>query len=147
MRTILGIAAILFALANSVFVIAAISDLIGGASGTSNGILLGMLVLFGALTALGAWVAKRMFGHDKAVALRAREQIVLETARSRGGRLTVAELAATTPLTVEQAHSALEQLCRQRIAEIHYTDDLTPVYAFRGLLSEQGKASARDPLA
>lgn len=147
MRTIIGIVAVLFALANSVFVIAAIYDLTDGQSRTSTGILLAMLLLFGGLTALGAWLAMRMLGHGKAAAIRASEQLVLETARARGGRLTVAELAATTSLTVEQAHAALERLCRQRIAEIHYTDDLTPVYAFRGLLSADEKASARDPLA
>lgn len=147
MRTIVGIVALLFALASSVFVIAAIYDLASGESSTSTGILVAMLVLFGGLTMLGVWLATRMFGYGKAAAIHATEQLVLESARSCGGRLTVAELAATTPLNVEQAHAALERLCRQRVAEIHYTDDLTPVYAFRGLLSASEKASARDPLA
>ena len=147
MRTIAGIIAILFGLLNLMLLIAAVAELVGGSSETEPGIALGVAVFFLGLTLGCAWFAKRMLGHGAAAAALAREQTVLELAQQHGGRVTIAEVAAETRLTVAEAQATLERLSRQGVAERHLTDDHATVFAFRGLMSAERKAAARDPLA
>ena len=152
MRTLLGLFGILVTLTSLLFVFAAIGDLAGGDSDTETGILVGLLVFFSGTAATGGWFAKRMLGARRAsgpapVSAAEIERTVLAEAKSGGGRLTVTELAANTDLSLAEAEAILEKLCHTGIAQMRFTDDHQPVYAFPGLMSTAEKAQAKDPLA
>jgi hypothetical protein len=74
------------------------------------------------------------------------ESIVLALAAQGGGRVTVAEVAAKSPLTIDEASETVESLTRRGMADAIVTEGGVVVYQVRGLLSPAAKANAIDIL-
>ncbi|MCB9756413.1 MAG: hypothetical protein H6713_41365 [Myxococcales bacterium] len=71
---------------------------------------------------------------------------VLALAAREGGRLTITEIAAKTPLSLSQAHAAMEELRQQNMLQSIITDDGVELFQIKGLLGPAEKAAARDIL-
>ncbi len=74
------------------------------------------------------------------------ESIVLALAAQGGGRVTVAEVAAKSALSIEQATETLLGLSKRGMADSIVTDDGVVIYQIPGLLSAEQKALATDIL-
>jgi hypothetical protein len=62
------------------------------------------------------------------------EKAVLRVAARNGGSVTIAEISLDSPLTAEEAESAVERLCGRGVARAELLDDGTVEYRFSGLL-------------
>ncbi|MCE5170606.1 hypothetical protein LQV63_14920 [Paenibacillus profundus] len=71
------------------------------------------------------------------------ESATLVLAASHGGRLTPAELAMYTRISVQKASSLLEHFVKQKAAILKIADNGTYVYEFDGLLNDREKAEAQ----
>jgi hypothetical protein len=71
---------------------------------------------------------------------------LLRLAELRGGRLTVAEVMAHLDLSKGQAESALEQLCRQGLADYRVSESGVLVYHFGTLIGAEEKRLAEGVL-
>ena len=123
------------------FVFAALDDIIGGDSETGTGILVGLLVFFGGITASLAYVARTLWrggAGDPATM----ENAVLQLAARSGGRLTLAEAAIGLKVPLAEARAALNHLVTQGAADTNVADNGELVYVVGGLLSAADKASA-----
>ena len=148
MRAFLGVAGILIALVGITFVGFAIGDLVSPdpEDDTGVGVLVFLLVFFAGVTAMGVGMArKNLATRSDGLSLEARERHVLQLASTRGGRLTVAEVAAHTPLGLAEARATLEHLERHGAADLQLTPEGAMVYTFR-LVSAAEKAEAVDVL-
>lgn len=74
------------------------------------------------------------------------ESMVLKLAAAGGGRVTIAEVAAQTPLSVDEATQAVATLSRRGMAEAIVIEGGVVVYEFKGLLSLEAKTGAVDIL-
>jgi hypothetical protein len=141
MRKVLAVISGLLALTSLLFVFAALDDLIGGDSDTGTGILIGLLIFFGGVTAAfgaGAVALWRKKAFDPATA----EATVLQLAAQRGGLLTVAEVAIGLQVPLLAAKEALDHLVVHGAAETRVSEGGELVYAVRGLLTAADKAGA-----
>lgn len=165
-RGCLGAVGIGIVLVSGFFVAAALGDILSGGDGkTSMGVLVGLLVFFGGLMAVGAYLAWRMFrprgasvganggaGGDQAGSGRRtrpptdadRDRQVLRFAETEKGRVTVPEVAAHCDMTIAEAKATLDRLVLQQAATIHVTQAGVLVYVFPGFLSDEDKARATD---
>jgi hypothetical protein len=73
-------------------------------------------------------------------------KVVLELAAREGGRVTVTEVVAKTPLSLAQAHAALAELSTGELASSVVTEEGVEVFEILGLLAPAQKALARDML-
>ena len=73
-----------------------------------------------------------------------RERRILQFAEEEHGRVTLPEVALHCNVTVVQAKSDLDRLVAQQVAELLVTESGVLVYVFRGFLSDDEKASAKD---
>lgn len=92
-----------------------------------------------AKTHLRAAPAKKLTEQEK-------EDLVLKLASSRNGRITRAELARDSALSLAESQKILEHMCEIGVAQLHVTDEGNLVYAFPGLISADEKATAKDAL-
>jgi hypothetical protein len=76
-----------------------------------------------------AWYL-RSVKRDRALRDDMSEKAVLAVAARNGGRVTVAQVALETRLTMEEAETALNTLCGKNIAQPDILDDGTVVYTF-----------------
>lgn len=166
MRKFFGAALSVLALGSAAFFVMAVSDLLtGGSPETGAGVLAGLAVFFGGLTAttgVSAWklltskgVAARQATPQRAadersvqtegIDIQLESQILAlaaqETAR---GRVTVAEVATRCAVSLDQAERALDGLTQRGHADLHITDNGDRVYVVRGFLSAEEKQKAVD---
>src|SRR4051812_11649072 len=122
------------------FVAMAAHDAITGGDGkTERGVLLGLVVLFGALSIWGYRLAAGSFGWKlwvpKAPRInfrseREKEQAVLALAANVGGRVTMVEVAGKCDLTIGEAETILNNLAAHGAVEMLIAEDGTVVYDF-----------------
>ena len=138
----------------------------GGDAETPRPTLVGLIVVFGAMTwwgLRGAWpelgprpLARRLLAWraagrssgatppDPAVREAAeRERRVLGLAEKEQGRVTVLEVAGRCDLTVDEAKALLDGLVLRQVAELHVSEDGVLVYVFPGRLPGPGRARRR----
>jgi hypothetical protein len=146
-KKLLGVLGVTLALFSSFFVMAAIGDLFGGDTETKTSVLLGLLVFFSGTGFAGAYLAKRSLrSPEPTLTDEERERLVLRLAADHQGRLTAAEVAAHTPLSLQESQQMLERLEQHRAAELQLTPDGAMVYHFPQLLTAAEKAEAVDVL-
>ncbi len=136
MRILLGVFGVLIGLVSLMFVAMAIGDLIfGSKNGTAPSVLVGLLVFFLGTGFSGGWLAKwGFFSKPKpAVSEFEMEQRVLMLAGTRGGVVTVADVALHCRLGVEDGKSTLDRLVDAGVATLHVTDDGGFFYFFKEL--------------
>lgn len=75
-----------------------------------------------------------------------KQSLVLKAAKQNNGRLTIAEVAMDTTLSLDESKSILESMCTEGIAELQITDGGSLVYVFTGLLTDKEKDTAKEPL-
>jgi hypothetical protein len=164
-RGIFGAIGIAIALVSGFFVAAAVVESATGGDGkTSPGVYAGLIIFFGGLFLMGAYLAWRMlrprgassgasgasgsgqtFGWPASSPSDAdRERRVLRIAEQEKGRVTVAEVATHCDMTIAEAKATLDRLVLQQAATIQATKAGVLVYVFPGFLSDEEKSSATD---
>ena len=107
-------------------------------SGDSPGLMIGLMIFFGGITWGSFKVSKSLFsapkpeGYVPPVEL-SHEQQILELAMRTDGTLTIAEIAARTPLTVADAKAGVEALTREGVASVEFDEKQDIYYRFPGL--------------
>lgn len=125
----------------------------------------GLVVFFGGMLTVGAFLAWRMFSQKSAAAAargagrpgtgvptsppppqtdEERERRVLRFAERERGRVTIPEVATNCDLSLADSKQALERLVLAEVAEIQVTQSGVLVYVFPGFLSDEDKAKATD---
>src|SRR5262245_23366280 len=106
MNKISGVFGIVLITIGLPFVVMSVHDAIVGGTKTERGTLLGLVVLFGALTVWGFKLAASSFGWKlwtprmpKHRSEREKERLILSLADSIGGRVTLVEVAARCDLS------------------------------------------------
>lgn len=129
---------------SSLFLIASLAGLLSetGPSGVVGGLFVFFFITFGAgvyLTVSG-WKKKRKLSREKT------ERSILRYIMAKGGRVTALEVAAETPMSVEQAQEYLQQLCNEGLGEVQLTSNGNLVYVFHGALGFDEKLTSKSPL-
>ncbi len=137
-----GILGVVMALFSLFFVVAAFFDLVVNREAKEMGVLVGMLVLFGGLTAAGAFVAWNFLRSRPAPPNTDLENRILQLAEAKGCRLTVPMVALHCRVGIEESRAALERMVTLGAATPQVEDDGGIVYDFSDLLPS-GKADAR----
>lgn len=145
MKKLLAVCSGLVALTSSFFVAAAIGDLLTG-SDTSTGVLVGMLVFFGGISAGAGYGAVRLWRTPRFDPVSA-EPALLALAREQQGRITVAEAALTLKVPLARAKEALDHLVAHGAAQLLVSEGGELVYAVGGFLSAREKDAALDVLS
>ena len=102
------------------------------------GLMLGVMIFLGAIAWGSFKLSKRLFapprpeGYVPPVEM-THEQQILELAMRTDGTLTIAEIAARTPLTVADAKSGVEALTREGVASVEFDEKQDIYYRFPGL--------------
>lgn len=171
-RTLLGWVGIAIALFGGLFfAMFLVTALTGGDGKTEPGVLAGLVVFFGGMTAAGLALAWRMFttrpapaggatrpgtgepGRPSSTGFRPpappaspteRERAVLRFVQQQHGRVTVAEVASVCDITVVDAKATLDGFVLQEAAQLQITDSGVLVYVFPGFLSDEEKRGAKD---
>ncbi len=132
-------------LLSSFFVVAAIGDLVKGDGKTSPSVLVALLVFFSGTAFAGFRLARS--GSQKAAEAAARQaaledQRLLNAADANGGRLSLAEAAAHSGLSVARCKELLKRLTAEGAAEVEFDPDGNVLYHFPGLGRPDPPASA-----
>jgi hypothetical protein len=145
-RVVVRSTAVLVALSSVFFVVSAIVELIQGGSKTEPGVLAGLAVFFAGTCVGSGWVAWKAFrpGRRGPVILpETPEQRILALASTEAGRVTVAEVAATCHLDLDDAKQELDKLVLKHAAQMEVTDEGVLVYELVGFLSDEEKERAK----
>lgn len=161
LRKILGACSGFLAIGSAMFAAMAISDLVAGKPET--GVLIGLLVFFGGMTAATGYGAVRLMravapaattappaaplagadaapsGPDIDIALEAR---LLAHAAQHAGRVTAAEIAVACAVPIDAATAALDGLAARGHADLQVSADGAAVYVIAGFLSKEQKERA-----
>jgi predicted transcriptional regulator len=144
-KKLIGLFGVLVTLFSLFFVFAAIGDLIfGSKTGTSVGVLLGLLVFFSGTSFCGILLARQ--GFKKGGSNLEQEQIILALAKTAKGRLTVAEVALRCNLSIEDSQAILDKFAAQGVANLQFTDEGNSIYLFSSFLAEPKPALPFDPI-
>lgn len=169
LRKLLGVLSGFLALGSAMFTAMAITDLLAGDSGTETGVLVGLLVFFGGLTAATGFGALRLL-RDKAAAVSDAgaandthaaplppaqgpaididlEARVLAHAARHAGRVTAAEVAVACGVPIDAAAAALDGLAVRGHADLQVSPDGAAVYVIAGFLSKEEKERAESVIA
>lgn len=114
----------------------AISDLVTGTPDTEPGVLVGLLIFFSGTALASAYMAKTQLtdgGRTEKLEAHHHETIILKLAMQHNGRLNIAQIAALSPLSVNDAQVAIKTLTTQGVAELEFTADGEVFYLFAGL--------------
>ncbi len=84
-------------------------------------------------SALGLWVCRHARRKGKRRSHESTERTILELARERSGKLTVADVAMNTSLSSSEAKEALDQLNLDRLADMDVSESGVVVYHFHGV--------------
>ncbi|HEY4220376.1 MAG TPA: hypothetical protein VGO62_03520 [Myxococcota bacterium] len=151
MRKFFGSLSALAAITCAMFFAMFLHDFVVGGSATADGVLIGLIIFFGALMGMTGYGAYRGFARAPASAHRvddaALEARVLALAADNEGAITVAELALKAAVPLDRAEAALDALAVRGRANLETTESGEAVYRVKGFLSAADKKSARDPLA
>ena len=114
----------------------------GTARSSVTGFLLAALFILGGLALIrSARRAKRPPGLREsarpALSGRDLERMVLTCAQARGGRVTIAEVAASTQLSFTEAKEVLEGLSRAGACTVDVTENGAFIYEFSGLMPRE----------
>jgi hypothetical protein len=165
----------IFGLGCAMFTTMAVFDLINGSDTTKPGVLAGLLVFFGGLTAISAYTTRKLLAAAREDAVREREQAdapwphqqfdhrvepspavavdialevkILQLAKAAQGRVTPAEVAIACTVSLDQAAAELDRLVARGHAELLVTDTGDTVYELKGIMSAQEKQHAEGVLA
>ena len=141
----MGILGFLVMAVSGVFVAAAIGDLVTGTD--KVGVVTGLLIFFSLTTGGGFHLFRTRLLQKDGRAAEERERAVLQYAKSQGGRVTVAGVAAHTELSVAEAKKMLEVLSTQGVADVAFGDDGAVFYDLKGLdVTPEARAAAKNPL-
>jgi hypothetical protein len=132
---ILGVGLALFSL---FFVVAAFVDLVVNRDAKEAPVLVGMLILFGGLTAAGVFTAWKFFGKTRPQPDAGLENKILRLAEAKGCRLTVGMVALHCQVGIAESREALERMVLQGAANPVVEDDGGIVYDFSDLLPSGG---------
>lgn len=104
----------------------------------SLGLMLGMMIFFGGISWGSFKVSKSLFSPPKPEGYvppveMTHEQQILELAMATDGTLTIAEIAARTPLSVADAKAGVEALTREGVASVEFDEKQDIYYRFPGL--------------
>ena len=107
-----------------------------------------MALIFGGLTFFSATIGVKGLRSAKqsTSALTQERSRVLRLAASKQGRLTAEETALGAHISVQQAQAILDELVVQGTADTWISDNGRMVYVFGGLLGDDDKSSAEDPM-
>ena len=83
--------------------------------------------------ALGLWICRLAKQRGKKRTREFAEHTILQLARDRGGKLTVADVAMNTSLSSSEAKDTLEQLHLDRLADMDVSESAVVVYHFHGI--------------
>ena len=125
-----GILSIIGALFSLFFVIAAIGDIVSGSEQDKTGVLIGLIIIFGGLAALGVFVAWKFMRKAPAGPNVELENRILQLAEARGCRLTVGMVALHCRVGIEESRAALERMAMQGAATPVVEDDGGIIYDF-----------------
>lgn len=104
----------------------------------SPGVMFALIIFFGVISWGSFKLTKTLFsapkpeGYVEPVEL-TDEQRILELAMASDGTLTIAEIAAHTPLSVADAKSGVEALTREGVASVEFDEKQDVYYRFPGL--------------
>ena len=129
-----GILSIIGALFSLFFVIAAIGDIISGREQDKLGVLIGLIVIFVGLAAVGVFAAWKFMKRAPAQPNFELENRILQLAEAKGCRLTVGMVALHCRASIEESRAALEKMALQGAANVQVEDDGGIVYDFSDLL-------------
>ena len=116
------------------FVVAAISDLVSNREPDKTGVVVGLLVFFGGLAAVGMFAAWKFMRSAPAQPNFDLENRILQLADAKGCRLTVGMVALHCRASIEESREALERMALQGAASMQVEDDGGIVYDFSDLL-------------
>ncbi|MCC7105980.1 MAG: hypothetical protein IT307_12630 [Chloroflexi bacterium] len=145
MRTMLGVLGVVLLIISAAFVVEASSELVQGSSKSTVGTLLAVIVIFLGTGWGGFRLARPLFKRhpgDPAQRKRTPEQLVLQLAETRQGRVTLPEVAAHCALSVTESKKLLERLATEGAAELLVSEHGVIVYEFPGFVPGE-KASAQ----
>lgn len=145
MRTVGGVVCVIVALVAFAVAMPGFAELFSGAA---NGGTYGALVFLLGTGSAASYGAHRALRSRQAPALPASDSthVVLALAAQVGGRVTLAEVVAKTPLSLEQARETLDDLSRRNMASSIVTEDGIELFQIKGLLGPAQKLAARDIL-
>jgi hypothetical protein len=146
MRTVGGVVCVIIALVAFAVAMPGFAELFSGAA---NGGTYGALVFLlgtGSAASYGAFRALRSGSPPAAPPAADATRVILALAAQEGGRVTLAEVVAKTPLGLEQAREALDELSRRNMASSIVTEDGVELFQIKGLLGPAQKLAARDIL-
>ena len=89
-------------------------------------------------SALGLWICRHARQKGKRRARESAERTILQLARERSGKLTVADVAMNTSLSSSEAKEALDQLNLDRLADMDVSESGVVVYHFHGIREGTG---------
>lgn len=141
-----GVASALISLFAGVCVMVPVGDILSGdPQGDGIGVLLAVTGLFSGVAVLAGWGA--LCGlRDKRPALESHESVILRLAAAEHGRLTAADLACNSELSLAQSEVELQALVNDGHAEAIVVEGGVVVYKVRSLLSAAEKRDAVDVL-
>jgi len=124
-RIILGCFGVLLLLSSLPFVGLALWELVNPAD-TARGVLIAILFLFGGTAYIGWLLIKRNFWMNK----HKLEQRILELAQTKGGTLTVYDVALMPNVTTKAAKTVLDNLASEGLATSYVNQEGTMLYLF-----------------
>ena len=137
-----GILSIGLTLVSLFFVVAAFSDLVVKRDPKETGVLIGLIILFGGLAAVGVFIAWKFMRKAPAVPNVDLENRILQLAEAKGCRLTVGMVALHCRASIEESRDALERMALQGAANVQVEDDGGIVYDFSDIFPS-GESSPR----
>ncbi len=75
-----------------------------------------------------------------------KESMILKIAAAQNGKVTIAEIAKDTSLSLAESKAPLEKMNSSGVTEVQITDGGSLVYVFSGLLSPAEKDTSKDAL-
>ena len=84
-------------------------------------------------SALGLWICRHARRKGRKRAGESTERTILQLARERNGKLTVADVAMNSSLSSSEAKEALDQLNLDRLADMDVSESGVIVYRFHGI--------------
>lgn len=134
----------MIALFSSFFVVAAISDLLHPEqTDTEVSVLWGLLFFFSLTLAAGLYLLLSYRKRKVRYLIERNERQLLQAIADANGRVTIAEIAYKTHMTLKESELALKALCKDGRGELQLTETGKMVYVFFGLLSEDEKNTAK----
>ena len=91
--------------------------------------------MYGIISLTCAYAARKLLKpvDPRVKETRTHEQMILDLALHSNGTLSIAEIAAQTPLSVAEAKQGVEALTREGVASVEFSEEKDVFYRFPGL--------------